>query len=145
MCSFLFTVSIMVFAYFICAVLLYGDVFRYVKVFLRYLRGFIRVFRGFYMDLTLVWEKRLQYNWKEWYTIGNKSAWREILTLQIHILSRKRLSMYRSAEHSLRFRFSAVHLLMTAFANSLRSNRATQPSLAQPKFRKPRWYSCYNT
>ena len=54
MCSFLFTVSIMVFAYFICAVLLYGDVFRYVKVFLRYLGGFIRVFRGFYMDLTLV-------------------------------------------------------------------------------------------
>ena len=61
----------MVFAYFICAVLLYGDVFRYVKVFLRYLRGFIRVLRWFYMDLTLVWEKRLQYNWKEWYTIGN--------------------------------------------------------------------------
>ena len=54
MCSFLFTVSIMVFAYFICAVLLYGDVFRYVKVFLRYLGGLIRVFRGFYMDLTLV-------------------------------------------------------------------------------------------
>ena len=45
MCSFLFTVSIMVFAYFICAVLLYGVNFRYVKVFLRYLRGFIRVLR----------------------------------------------------------------------------------------------------